>query len=109
MARTARAPISSPSPIGLPPDNDVSHVVPRKRSVLARQMARVDDRRAASQFHREEGHVNERPEPRSEFREQGQQATARQSAQDERQRKIDEVVQRMKQQRERDRGDRERG
>lgn len=64
-------------------------------------MARVDDRRAASQFHREEGRVNERPEPQREFRERAQQATERQDTQDERQRKIDEVVQRMKQQRER--------
>jgi ATP-dependent exoDNAse (exonuclease V) alpha subunit len=49
---------------------------------LARQMARVDDRRAASQFYREP----ERGDERSE-----------------RQRKIDEVVQRMRQQRERER------
>jgi hypothetical protein len=75
---------------------------------LARQMARVDDRRAASQFHHEADRVNERPEPRSEFRERAQQATERQNTQDERQRKMDEVVQRMKQQRERDRGDRDR-
>jgi ATP-dependent exoDNAse (exonuclease V) alpha subunit len=64
---------------------------------LTRQMARVDDRRAASQFH-EAGLVNERAET----------STARQNPADERQRKIDEVVQRMKQQRERDRGDRDR-
>jgi hypothetical protein len=75
---------------------------------LARQMARVDDRRAASQFHREEVRANERAAPQSEFRERSQQSTARQKPEDERQRKIDEVVQRMKQQRERERGDRDR-
>ena len=48
---------------------------------LARQMSRVDDRRAASQFHHEADRVDERSE---------------------RQRKIDDVVQRMRQQRDRD-------
>jgi hypothetical protein len=75
---------------------------------LARQMARADDRRVASQFHREEVRVNERPAPQKEFREHAQQSTARQNAQDERQRKIDEVVQQLKQQCERDRKDRDR-
>jgi hypothetical protein len=71
---------------------------------LARQMARVDERRAASQFHREADRVNERAEPQKEIRETAQQLTARPKPEDERQRKIDDVVQRLKQQRERDRG-----
>lgn len=77
---------------------------------LARQMARVDDRRAASQFHREESRVNERPEPQKEFRDHAQQSTAREKPEDERQRKIEEVIQLLKEQRERDhgRGDRDR-
>jgi Ti-type conjugative transfer relaxase TraA len=66
---------------------------------LARQMARIDDRRAAAQFHHEEVLTNERAQPSAE----------RQKPNDERQRKIDEVIQRMKQQRERERDhDRER-
>jgi ATP-dependent exoDNAse (exonuclease V) alpha subunit len=73
---------------------------------LARQMARVDDRRAASQFHYDEGLIR-RAELKEELRERGQSLTAR-PPKDERQRKINEVVQRMKQQRERDRGDRDR-
>ena len=74
---------------------------------LARQMARVDDRRAASQFHYDERLIR-RAELKEEFRERGQSLTIRSDAQDERQRKIDEVVQRLKQQRERDRGERDR-
>jgi hypothetical protein len=49
---------------------------------LARQMARVDDRRAAAQFHYEEVRVNERAQPQSESR----------KPDDERQRKIDAVI-----------------
>jgi hypothetical protein len=55
-------------------------------------MARVDDRRAAAQFHHNEI-VEERPQP----------SASRQKPEGERQRRIDEIVQRMKQQRERER------
>jgi hypothetical protein len=64
---------------------------------LARQMARVDDGRAATQLNHNEI-INERAQP----------SATRRQPNDERQRKIDEIIQRMKEQREREREDRER-
>jgi hypothetical protein len=55
-------------------------------------MARVDDRRAAAQFHCEEFHVNE-AQRQSESRARARPSAAHQKPEDERQRKIDGVLQ----------------